>query len=169
MLFVDESGFARVGFINSHNLHIWSNKTPHVFMETKKLIYFQHTYYWSLLGETVHMWRGITRRKIFGTFTLRIKYFLRKCTFKYLGSGVDHGWRCSSAFLKKYLNNTCTNRWIGRGDAVVFGISGRQILFQSDKFQPTLVYWTTITTIRTLWELTQYAISSAIEYYMYFC
>ena len=121
VLFTDEAYFTRDGLFNTHNFHIWQRQNPHAIHQNK------HQYRFS-----VNVWAGIVHNQLIGPYILPspltgnvYKTFLKDVLSElledvplnirrmmwYQHDGVPAHFHTD---VRRYLNDTFPNRWIGR-------------------------------------------------------
>lgn len=127
ILWSDESCFKRVGVFNMHNLHCWAVENPKIVREDR----FQHQF-------GVNLWVGILGGRVIGPFELPPRLngaaylqFLRT-DFNTLLEDIPQEVRERmwlqhdgapahySRQVTNYLNESYTNRWIGRGGTIAW-------------------------------------------------
>lgn len=127
MLFTDEASFTREGIINLHNNHVWSEENPHSIRSTK----FQHKF-------SVNVWAGIIDGYLIGPYLLPNRLtgpiylvFLQQVLPDLLDDvpvqirhemWLQHDGAPAhySLDVRRYLNQTFGERWIGRGAPVAW-------------------------------------------------
>lgn len=120
LLFSDEATFCLNGTVNRHNCRYWSIDNPHWMLET----HTQHP-------QKLNVWAGIFRNRIIGPFfingTLTAQRYLDLLRDQVVPSIEEDGQLPANIWLQQdgapphyalnvrnFLNETFTNRWIGR-------------------------------------------------------
>lgn len=121
ILFTDEAGFTREGIINFHNTHQWAYDNPHAIVESRHQRRFSLNVWAGIVGDHLvgpHFFDGPLNGEVYLNFLQNILPPLlenvdmqTRLNMWLLQDGAPPHF---SVVVRRYLNETFRNRWIGR-------------------------------------------------------